>query len=143
MAVAVYVDADFKALFPAFAATASNLLSAKFGLAGLYLTNTDSSPVQDVNLRTQLLYMITAHLAQLDPTIGGQAVVGRISNATEGAVTVATDYKTQSQTESFWVQTQYGAMFWNATAKFRSALYRPAPRRRLGVPNVGAWGWRL
>jgi hypothetical protein len=140
MGVAVYNDADFKAAFPAFAATPSGQLLAKFGLAGLYLDNTDCSPVRDVAARTQLLYMITAHLAQLDPTIGKQETVGRISNAAEGSVSVATDYVTQSQSQAFWVQTQYGAMFWAATARFRSARYVPAPRRRLGVPGVpGGW----
>ena len=142
MGVAVYNDADFKAAFPEFAATPSNLLSAKFSLAGLFLNNSDSSPVQDVGLRTQLLYMVTAHLAKLDPAIGGQETVGRVSNATEGGVSVAADYLTQSQSQAFWVQTQYGAMFWTSTAFLRSARYVAAPRRNMGVPGR-SWPWRL
>lgn len=142
MGVAVYNDAEFKAAYPEFAATSQGLLAAKFGIAGLFLTNTDCSPVQDVLARTQLLYMITAHLAKLDPAIGGQGTVGRISQASEGDVSVSTDYGTLSQSQAYWVQTQYGAMYWAATVKFRSARYIPAPRRHLGVPSgPGGWGW--
>ena len=46
------------------------------------------------------------------------AIVGRISSASEGSVSVSSEYKDSgSPSEAFFTQTKYGAMFWQATAQ--------------------------
>lgn len=152
MAVAVFNYATWSARYPELAATVGvDLATAYFGEAGLLLNNTDTSLVCDVNVRLTLLNMITAHIAALNrpSTLGGTDpqtdLVGRISNATEGSVSVATDYGQVSASSAYWLQTKYGAQYWQATAKYRTAHYRPGRRRNLGVPGfrgAGLGGWR-
>src|SRR6202042_1271938 len=110
-----------------------------FNLAQLYLDNTPCSvvPVLDGNgqpLRIRILGMITAQIAQLLAGSSLQPVsplVGRVSNATEGSVSVATELNVP--VEAAWFsQTLYGLMAWAALAPFRQALYIPGPRRYAG-----------
>lgn len=133
-AIGVFVYADFTAAYPAFAsAPPEATLQAYFELAGeVWLRNDGTGPVRKTTLQTQLLYMLTAHLAQLFSGPDGNdpsGLVGRISSATEGSVTVSTEY--ESTMNSAWFnQTPYGAAFWQATAAFRSfPAYLPGPTR--------------
>jgi len=112
------------------------LAQAYFNEAQLYCDNTDTSPVKDdsVNgVRSMLLNMITAHIAALNAPIGGQPaspLVGRINSATEGSVSVQTQYADQTPgTMAWFVQTKYGAAFWEASAGYRCMKYTPGPRR--------------
>jgi len=104
--------------------------------------------MQDVTVRTQLLYMVTAHLASLNARqraeADGNAIVGRISDATQGSVSVSTDVGNMANSEVFWYQTQYGMMFWKATIRFRSGgRYKPGRVPYLGVTNSAFSGrWR-
>ena len=117
-----------------------------FAEAGLYLDNTDASPVpynppSDVT-RLMLLNMITAHIAFLRKP-GASPLVGRVSNATEGSVSVATDVGQQSASAQFWLQSPYGFSYWQATASYRTARYVPGPRARLNGlngPYGSVWG---
>ena len=129
MAVANFNSAGFKARYPEFAATADALLEQYFLEAGLYLSNTDSSPVQNVTRRVVLLNMLTAHIAALGGALSaeGQAKpVGRVSAAAEGSVSASLEYA-QPGTHSWFTQTQYGAAFWQVTISLRSAFYIPRP----------------
>lgn len=137
MAVAPFVYADWSAAFPELSGVTSATATAKFGQAGLYLSNTDTSPVQDIPTRTTLLYLITAHLAQLGRTdvTGGLAnpLVGRISNAGEGSVSVGVDVgPVTNSTQAFFYQTTYGMQYWAATAGLRLGRYVPARPTALG-----------
>jgi hypothetical protein len=145
-AIGTFTYADFIAAYPAFAnAPPQATLQAYFTLAGqVWLRNDGTGPVTDPNLQTQLLYMLTAHLAQLFSGPDGNdpsGLVGRISSATEGSVTVASEY--QSTMNSTWFdQSPYGAAFWQATATYRSfAAYIPG-RTRFGNGIGGRGGWR-
>lgn len=103
-----------------------------------------------------LLNMLTAHLAWLlsmrdgfgNPSSNGTVqppmMVGRISDATEGSVSVSTEFASQIPIEAAWfMQTQFGAMFWQATAPARTVRYVPGPSvRRLGCRN-GPFGGRF
>jgi hypothetical protein len=133
--VATFVYASWAARFPEFAATVSSSQAADLftNEAGLYLDNTDSSPVPDIPTRTRLLWLVTAHLAQL---AYGSALkplgplVGRIDSATQGSVSVTAKYPDQAGLAAWFAQTPYGAEFWVATAYLRQFRYRaPAPRR--------------
>lgn len=121
----------FGARFPEFAGLLEPTAEAYWDAAGDYLPNNDHSPVQDLARRKRMLGLIAAHIAALsDPKREG--LVGRISNASEGSVSVAVDMGTQSAQAAFFMQTPYGVQFWQATANLRIARYIPAPSRGFG-----------
>lgn len=134
MAIAVFNSAAFLARYPEFTAFNTAMpasLSAMFSEAGLYLSNTDRSPVQCIDKRTILLNMLTAHIAFLGGalTADGQArPVGRMSQASEGSVSASFDYTQATPGSGPWFnQSPYGAAFWQATVYLRSARYRARP----------------
>lgn len=133
MAVVTFVPADFKARYPVFNSVADSILTACFDEAGLYLANTDASPVQDVTRRKPLLWMLTAHIAYLGGALaadGQPRPVGRLNSATEGSVSIGTEYMTLTPGTGPWFQqTQWGASFWQATTSLRGFRYIPNPTR--------------
>lgn len=130
MAIVVFNPTAFKVRYPEFAAVLDAYLQSCFDEAGLYLSNTDCSPVQAIPQRTQLLWMLTAHIAYLggalNPTgtAGGPVPVGRVSSATEGSVSATLEYGVPG-TNAWFVQSQWGAAFFQATLSLRSFRYRP------------------
>ena len=143
MAVAYWNQALFVARYPEFTASVNanpTLYASLFAEAGLYLNNTDCSVVQDVNLRTTLLNMITAHIA----FIGGQLTadgqprpVGRVATATEGAVSASFDYPATTPGSGPWfAQSQYGIAFWQATTCYRGMNYSPQPTQVNGFTGT-------
>lgn len=147
MAVAVFVYADWTAMFPEMASVTGSVAESFFSIAELLLDNTDCSPVTNVTQRTTLLYFATAHVASLagyPVASGGTAtpsgMVGRVSSATEGTVSVATDYGAVSSSQAWWLQSQYGATFWQLTAGFRTMRYAAAPARYFGPARRAATG---
>jgi len=99
-----------------------------FKEAQLYCDNTPKSPIQNLTTRESLLGMMTAHLITLNVPLKGQPsspLVGRISSATEGTVTVQVENKFPEGTPQWYQQTKYGARFWAATTQFRSFIYEP------------------
>lgn len=108
--------------------------------ATLYLNNTACSPVQDLPTRAMILGMLTAHLVILNVPIGNanpSPLVGRISNGTQGSVSVAVENQYPPGTVQWYQQTQPGASAWAALAPYRTARYLPAPRRFRGLG--GRW----
>lgn len=131
MPAVVFDPAAFKARYPEFAAVADPLLSACFEEAGLYLSNADNSPVQNVTRRAVLLNMLTAHIAALGGALssdGQPRPVGRVSSATEGSVSASMEYLAPGSS-AWFAQTQYGAAFWQATTSLRGFRYIPQPTR--------------
>lgn len=130
MAVVIFDPAAFKAAYPAFVNVPDALLTEYFNIATLYLSNTDCSIVQDIAKRTTLLWLLTAHIAYLsgalNPVPGTPGLVGRVSSATEGSVSVSTEYPT-NPSNAWFLQTQWGAIFWQATLSYRSFRYRARP----------------
>lgn len=134
--------AAFAARYPEFASpggaqpVSSSLYQAYFDEATIYQANNGAGPVRVAALQIQLLNMLTAHIAALNaPNASGAAasnVVGRVSNATEGSVTVGTDNQYPPGTAQWYQQTKYGSAWWAATAQFRTMRYRPGPV--MGVP---------
>lgn len=123
-----------------------------FDIATLYCDNTDSGtptpamcslwlslglmgypmsggPIQNIRVRQMLLGLLTAHVAALNAPIGGNqpsGLVGRISNASEGSISVAVAYPEVAGAE-WYNTTRYGAMFWTATKQYRIGQYFPGP----------------
>lgn len=129
--VVTFDPAAFIALYPAFAAVPTGTLTSYFNMAVFYLNNTPCSIVSDLTERTTLLYLITAHIAFLFGRAAGDgganaAAVGQVVSAGEGSVNVAFA-ASQAKNAAFWMQSQYGAMFWQMALPYRSFRYMPAP----------------
>lgn len=143
MGVAAFNYTAWAARYPAIApAVPEELATLYFAEAGLYLDNTDCSPVDDVNTRLVLLNMLVAHIALLNGAgpAGASGAVGRVASATEGSVTVNFDLQASPGSEQWYAQTQPGLSYWAATAVYRTATYVPGPRPYLGVPGAfGLW----
>jgi len=72
-----------------------------------------------------MLYLLVAHIATLNhQTESGNAVVGRVASASEGTVSISLDYGTMGNNERWYLQTPYGATYWQMTKRYRSMLYR-------------------
>ncbi len=123
----VFSAAEFQAAYPQFQTLSSTILTGNFNLACQLLDNTAASVVQDAPTRQYYLYLLTAHITALLNGVNGQApsgIVGRVSSATQGSVSVQAEWAaSMGNAEAFFVQTQFGAIFWQATATYRTARY--------------------
>ncbi|NKI68956.1 DUF4054 domain-containing protein [Collimonas pratensis] len=128
--------------YPELASSVAQPLAQQyFNEAQLYCDNTPCSPIRDASVggqRSMLLNMLTAHIAALNAPIGGQpssSLVGRISNATEGSVSVATQMDLPAGSPQWFAQSKYGIAFWQATSQYRTMHYVPGP-----VPVINPYG---
>jgi hypothetical protein len=144
--VVPFIYSDWAALFPQF----SNLSQAQITgpvltVAQQYNRNDGGGPVNDPGVQTQLINLMVAHVAQLlygSTTQPVSPIVGRISNASEGSVSVAADWPT-TPSNAWFLQTQYGAMWYQMALPFRLGRYAPKVTPQL-KPGVGPWvggGW--
>jgi hypothetical protein len=119
--------------YPDLAARASAPLAEQYFFESeLYCDNTPTSPVKDLAIRSMLLNMLVAHIAQLNAPVKGQTaspLVGRIMNASEGSVSVQTQVDGELHGRAWFAQTRYGLSFWQATAQYRTMHYAPSPAR--------------
>ena len=117
--------------YPEFSSVTEAVAQAYFDEAGLYCANSTCNPAFPLGILPTLLNMLTAHIAALNSGVNGVApsgIVGRISDATQGSVTVRGEYDAgSSPSEAWYVQTKYGASYWGATAQFRTAIYSARP----------------
>jgi hypothetical protein len=136
--IVVFDPVAFKLAYPEFATIADPALTANFGLATLQLNNSCGSKVCDANDREQLLNLLVAHITTLRNGMNGQpppGMVGRIGYAIEGSVAATADMGPQVYGQAYYNQTQWGAMYWTATARFRQMQYVPAPPVCADFPN--------
>jgi len=115
-------------LFPQFSNVPQNTVTGLIlPVAVQYIRNDGGGPVNDMTLQTQLINLMVAHVAQLlfgSTTQPLSPLVGRISSAAEGSVNVATDFPA-TPSNAWFIQTQYGAMFWQMSLPFRLGRYFP------------------
>lgn len=124
--IVVFDPAAFIAQFSAFSTVPTAALQNNFSLATLQLNNSYGSIVQDAPTRAQLLNLLTAHLTALLNGVGSNPpsdIVGRISGASQGSVSVQTEFRTDSEAAAFYTQTKWGAIYWQSTAIYRTAHY--------------------
>ncbi|WP_233867119.1 DUF4054 domain-containing protein [Paraburkholderia adhaesiva] len=144
----VFSYRTWAARYPSLAASVKpKQAQAYFGEAQLFCDNTPMSPVRNLAIRATLLNLLVAHLAMLNmpqgtasgATSGGSTsaasagpspLVGRITSATEGSVSVATQMDVPPGSAQWFNQTPYGAEFWAATAAYRTMRYIAAPPPR-------------
>lgn len=142
------------ARYPEFVNVSEGYATLCFNEATLYCANVLRIVCVPATL-SALLNMLTSHIVRLyAPQVNGQSddidsgsspnpgTVGRIDSATEGSVTVSLDMPNQPQAAAWYMQTQYGASFWAATAVYRTARYVPANPMQPAFPAGGApYGW--
>ena len=146
MTVAPFVYETWAARYPELRSAADKDLAAMyFAEAGLYCANTDGATVPadptTFQPRQMILYMITAHICALNAPLNGQPsspIVGRISSATEGSVSVSASMDGLPGSAAWWATSKYGIAAWAAMAPFRTATYRPAPRN-CAAQSFRAW----
>lgn len=129
MAVVTFDYGVWTARYPEFSASVpQGLAQLYFNEATLYVDNTGTGPVQDAGQLAVLLNMVTAHIAALNAPVDGQAaspLVGRITNASEGSVSVGVQMDLPAGSAQWFAQTKYGIAFWQATSQFRTMRYVP------------------
>lgn len=115
----------FKVVYPQFKAVPDELLQFYFDKAeSTILDNTETACVP-LKERKILFYLLVAHYAELQGRIdaGNSSLVGRISSASEGSVSISSDFNAGSSPTAQWLnQTPYGAEYYMATAKYRTAI---------------------
>lgn len=126
----VIVSPDYAAwssLFPEFSNVTEDQYGMYFDLATQYCRNDGGGPVSKASIQTRLLNLMTAHIAFLlagNNTSGGASeLVGRISSAGEGSVNVSAEMPGVNANSAWFMQTKYGAAFWQATAAYRTMRY--------------------
>lgn len=135
---------NWAALFPQF----SNLIQDQvtgpiLTLAEQYNRNDGGGPVNDPCVATQLLNLMVAHVAQLlfgSTTQPLSPLVGRISDASEGSVSLGTEFPT-TPSNAWFLQTQFGAAWWQLSLPFRLGRYIPKITPQRQVVGGPWWGW--
>ncbi len=130
---------QFALEYPEFATVDPVRAQSMFNIAQLsILDNTGGSPVKSVSTLAELFNMLVAHMltifGRVAPAGANNTPIGRMSSATQGTVNVSFEYKIPegSALAAWFNTTQYGAMFWVATARFRSARYMASGSSGIG-----------
>lgn len=145
--VVAFVYATWVGLYPEMAGVNQTVAAMYFTQACQICDNTPASIITDASptgLRAICLYSLTAHVAALSGqgaggaggSNGRGALVGRINSASEGSVSVGSEMAGGTASSAYFMQTQYGATYWQMTAQFRTMRYVPGPQR-----NMDPWGY--
>jgi hypothetical protein len=146
MGVIVAFDyAAWVAMYPEFAAVTEPQANNFFAMACQQHSNNGSGPVCDATTQLYLLNLVTAFMAaRYSPAVGGDpnGLVGRISSASEGSVSVSAENSYPPGSAQYWQQNRYGSDYWNATKAYRTMRYRANPRPVVnGIYPTGPWGY--
>lgn len=128
MSVVRFDYAHFVASFPHIdlSALTPEAIALKWDIATDIVGNKDGEsqspydPENGIIERRTLLYLVLAHLLQMDMASAGGSLGGRIASVSEGSVSVSvTPYTANSSTAEYWLSTHEGALYWQLTAKYR------------------------
>lgn len=133
MGSVVFDAAVFKVAFPEFDEQTDARCQSAFDLAaGTLLDNTSASPIPEAP-RTLLLNYLTAHLLTLlDGSSDSGRTVGRLSSSSQGSVSATLTLQSGTASQDWYMQTQYGATYWTA-----SAMYRTGRMMASGQSGIG------
>lgn len=137
-AVVAFDLAAWRALYPEFVNVSDAAVQGYFGVASIFHANDGAGPIADPVVQLGVMNMLVAHVAWMraprDPqgnpsttgTTPASPLVGRISSASEGSVSVSTEFQPPgtSPSAAWFAQTKYGADYWAATAGYRTFRYR-------------------
>ncbi|HHK5577008.1 TPA: DUF4054 domain-containing protein [Neisseria polysaccharea] len=122
MPAVVFDKARFQAAYPEVRAAGAQL-EMWFAQAESLLDNTDHSIVKKLEEREMLLFLLVRHFAALNERAAQGGLVGRIASASEGSVSVSADMGAVGGNAAWYLQTLYGATYWQLTAKYRRFRY--------------------
>lgn len=122
MSAVVFDKARFQTTYPEVRA-ADAQLEMWFVQAESLLDNTGHSIVKKPEEREMLLFLLVRHFAALAERAAQGGLVGRIASASEGSVSVSADMGAAIGNAAWYLQTPYGATFWQLTAKYRRFRY--------------------
>jgi len=150
--VVVFDYPRWMAKFPEFSAVVQPRAEWFFQQAEMLCQNDARSLVYELPQRAIYLDLLTAHIAALSGGLtpcgtvaagAGVGMVGRITSASEGSVSISSEYNTGTDTpgSAWYNQTPYGAMYWNMTAQFRTWRYFIGPRALPSYLPIGTPLW--
>lgn len=122
MPAVVFDKARFQTAYPEVQATDAQL-EMWFVQAESLLDNTGRSIVKKPEEREMLLFLLVRHFAALNERAAQGGLVGRIASASEGSVSVSADMGAAIGNAAWYLQTPYGATYWQLTAKYRRFRY--------------------
>lgn len=122
MSAIVFDKARFQTAYPEVQA-ADAQLEMWFVQAESLLDNTGRSIVKKPEEREMLLFLLVRHFAALNERAVQGGLVGRIASASEGSVSVSADMGAVGGNAAWYLQTPYGATYWQLTAKYRRFRY--------------------
>ena len=127
-AVIQFNYADWAAAFPEFGNIAeATIIGPVLAIATQYCRIDGGSPIAAESTLTQALNLMVAHVAQImyGSTIQPLSpLVGHITDATEGSVSVSVEFPTTPE-NAWFMQTRYGSMYWQLVLPFRLGRYVP------------------
>lgn len=136
-AIVTFNYGQWIARYPEFVDCNPDLAQQFFNEATLYWRNDGTGLCTNPVFQLMYLNMLTSHIAAMnvqaqgDPNPGApkdpNTPVGRVSNASEGSVSVAFENQYPAGSPQWFQQTRYGAAFWQATAAYRRFRYRRGP----------------
>lgn len=120
--------------FPLLAAQVNATQAAAYYAQATLVLSPRARTAQDMARRAVLLNLLVAHIAQLEVQVAqGNTLVGRVSDATQGSITVRTQMEGQGASAAWFNQTPYGAQFWAMSRRLRLARYVPGRPQRAAV----------
>lgn len=135
---------NWAALFPQFSnLTEQQVTGPVLTLAEQYCRNDGGGPVTNEALQTEMLNLMVAHVAQIlygSTTQPVAPTVGRLSSATEGSVSASFDFPT-TPTNAWFLQTPYGAAYWQLTTPFRRFRYISKITPQPQITGGPWWGY--
>lgn len=127
---------DGPAVGPSLIVPGTTITAFGTGTGGLG-TYTVNGPTQTIAAES----MIVAGVPNTEAPLG---IVGRISDASEGDVSVSAQWEAPANAnQAYFTQTKYGVDYWTMTARYRTALFSPAPPgsyNPLAGLGIGPWG---
>lgn len=137
-----FVFSEWVTQCPEFAGNSPVQGQAAFTDATFLLSNSCRSHIRDAVKRQYFLYLLTAHVCFLrfgsndgaGNVTPAPGIVGRVSDAHEGSVSVRAEYSATNvpQGQAFYIQTRWGALYWQQTAKYRTFRYAAPPATTCG-----------
>jgi Protein of unknown function (DUF4054) len=130
---------EWAGVYGEFADTDPSVAATWFAMASSVCQNAVCNPIWNFDCNGTILqvalYLLTAHIGKLFGlnSSTGQPytdAVGRVSDATEGSVSVSLDMgdlANQGPNAAWFMQTKYGAMYWTLSAPARTARYLARP----------------
>jgi hypothetical protein len=141
----VFDGPTWRTLYPEFVNVPDAMGQNYFNRACFLCDNSAFNPVVCITgnpaMLDTLLYLLTSHIAWMNAPRGADGlpagsgappaqIVGRISSASEGSVSVSADMgdaNAGSPSQAWYEQSRYGAEYWAMTAGMRTGRYVPGP----------------